>query len=72
MNRTLICPHCGEYLIESMVKGGEFECLECGRVIKDGEDYELHSELDNQEDYLDYLFTQGHFEEVDGWLKPRG
>ena len=72
MNRAIICPQCKEHCItESMVKGGEYECLNCGVILRDTENYELHNESENKEEFLEWFYRNNMYNDFNGLLIKR-
>lgn len=71
-NRTLKCPQCNEYLVESMIQGGIYECLQCGHIEEDNEDHRLYENFNNnEEDFIEYYYKENNITKYDGLLNPR-
>lgn len=70
MDRATYCPYCKKHYVEEVNNKGEYECLKCGAKFKETESSsKINIEYD--EEYIYWFYTNGIYNDYDGLLKPR-
>lgn len=70
MDRATYCPYCKKHYVEEVNNKGEYECLECGAKFKEAKSSSIIN-IEYDEDYIYWFYTNGIYNDYDGLLKPR-
>lgn len=70
MDRATYCPYCKKHYVEEVNNKGEYECLECGAKFKDTKSSSIIN-IEYDEEYIYWFYTNGIYNDYDGLLKPR-